>query len=677
MAETESTNIGMATEQSYHRIAEAAEKLLPLLLEDDRNKVGKTIKLLKSKVIPLMRHECPLLVAVTGGGSVGKSTVFNMLAGGKFSGVNSDAGYTKRTLAAIHPSVAKSEDRMSLLFEFFKKDEDTADEDAIPVLLKSPNEMLEPGKTLYVESDNIPEQMAVLDTPDFDTGDKNAFANRDAAEKVLAVSDVLIYLFTNQTYNIKANTDFVRSAISNIGRRKVVLVYRCSVVIPEEKVVEHMHVVLRNLFPDSPDPRLEALGLYRIDESDAVARGDADPVLRPLPGCADIMDLINGLDIVEVRKDALQSQCAAIVKEMKNALDKASLSRYELIAYRDSVRFLTRFAVRSSLNNFPQQKLMERFASCWKAAQPGYVRAMHRVGKAIPVVAKSPIYAWKWLNKKINGKEDGSAPQSTTEEFEETFRNDFNDSLGKLCADLCQPILTVEVSSSLDGADDLRTAVKELAARREREYGYYTHGSSKVECSVSRPLVLAQELCEEVKRITDVDKDGLITDAVKIACSIKDVEEAIGVLVDEARRNMGRWEKIKECLWATTTTLPAMGAIAWIACTGNPVAGSGVSAWLAAYFGAGDALVVTATIPSSLKLDDANKKLLDEKLKTLCEAWLEKKCKPIYDLVDNNITSRCAGLCDDLLKATEAPFRRLQEAVKAIGEMCARKENPL
>ena len=110
-------NIEADAEQTLHRIAEAAEKLLPLLSEDEQRQVRGSVELLERKVIPLLNHECPLLVAVTGGGSVGKSTLFNMLAGGKFSGVKSRAGYTKRTLAAIHPSVAGSEDRMALLFE--------------------------------------------------------------------------------------------------------------------------------------------------------------------------------------------------------------------------------------------------------------------------------------------------------------------------------------------------------------------------------------------------------------------------------------------------------------------------------------------------------------------------------------------------------------------------------
>ena len=236
--------VTVEVEQVFPRIVEASKKLYPLFLDVKRHEFSKAIELLEHKVIPLLRHECPLLVAVTGGGSVGKSTLFNMLAGGKYSGVKSKAGYTRRTLAAIHPSVVCDKARMALLFDLFKKN-------ALPVPIKKSDEMLTPGAPLYVESPKITEQIAVLDTPDFDTGDKEDFENRAAAEEILASSDVLVYLFTNQTYNNKANTDFVRKAVSGIGRRKLVLVYRCSAAYPDEEVAEHMDEVLRNLFPDS------------------------------------------------------------------------------------------------------------------------------------------------------------------------------------------------------------------------------------------------------------------------------------------------------------------------------------------------------------------------------------------------------------------------------------------
>ncbi|MBR2838870.1 MAG: 50S ribosome-binding GTPase [Kiritimatiellae bacterium] len=635
---------------------EAAEKLLPLFVEGERLKVQKTIELLRGKVLPLIRNECPLLVAVTGGGSVGKSTLFNLLAGGKFSGVKFKAGYTRRTLAAIHPSVANRNDRMELLFELFKKN-------AMPVPLKSPDEMLEPGDPLYVESGNIPERMAVLDTPDFDTGSREAFVNRDAAEEILAASDVLVYLFTNQTYNNKANTDFVRNAISGIGRRKVVLVYRCSAAYPDDEVVEHMDEVLRNLFPGAANPRSEALGLYRVDESDDVAMGVADPTIRPLSGGPDIMSLMAGLDISEVRKDNLRSRCEDIVREMAEALEKASVRRLELIAYRDSVRAVVSLAVLDGLRNFPQGPLMEQFIKCWRAAQPALVRVAHWGGRKISSGAK-------WLRNRLR-QTDGDVKQTAAEEYEKTFRSDFKDCVGKLRAKLNQPALSVEVSSKAEDATALRNAVRTLASQRPDRYGFFEHGREKVECSVSKPAALDGELDEALRRMSDPGKDEWIEQAVEIACLNRDLTGDIMALVDEARHNMSFWEKSKESLWAAAATLPPIAAVTWIVCTGEPVAGSGVLAQLSALFGMGDIYAVLA-VPASLGLDAANKSFLEKRLKSLYETWFERKRGPVYDLISENTTSRCTALCDNLLQATEAPLARLREAVDMA---CEGKEN--
>ena len=662
-------NIGADADQAFHRIAEAAEKLLPLLLEDEQKQVQNSTELLRRKVIPLIHHECPLLVAVTGGGSVGKSTLFNMLAGGKFSGVKSKAGYTRRTLAAIHPSVARSEDRMSLLFELFRKN-------AHPVPLKSPDEMLEPGDPLYVESNSISESMAVLDTPDFDTGSIDEFANRAAAEEILAASDVLVYLFTNQTYNNKANTDFVRNAISGIGRRKVVLVYRCSAAYPDEEVGEHMDEVLRNLFPDSPNPRSEALGLYRVDESDAVVKGTADPIIRPFADGMDIMSLINGLNIVDIRKDNLISQCEAIVREMKNALDKVSMRRSELVAYRDAVRVLCGHAVANGLAHFPQGLLMEKFIERWREAQPRAVRIAHgfgRVGRKVYDGVKDGI---KWVSGKFkSGVAHGGEMGSKT--FEETLRIDFEDCAGKLRAELNQPVLRVEVPLKNKDVDMLRDTVEKLASQREGEYGCSKDGKDMAVCTVSRPTALVGKVGDMLKDMTIAGDDGWIEEAVKISCRTQDVDKDIKVLVDEARKDMGFREKSKEHLWAVVATLPPIAAVTWTLCTYDPVVGTGAVAHIAALFGLND-LCATIAIPASLGLDAVHKAFLKNNLERLYNVWFSRKMGPIYNLIETNITSICTNPCDELLNKTAEPFNRLQEAIKAFDDIGAtKKENAL
>ena len=639
-------------EQAFTRIVEAAEKLLPLLIEEDKTKVRTAIDLSRRKVIPLLRHECPLLVAVTGGGSVGKSTLFNMLAGGRFSGVKSKAGYTRRTLAAIHPSVVSNTERMELLFDLFKKN-------AVPVSLKSPDEVLEPGDPLYVESEKLSERVAVLDTPDFDTGDKDGYANRDAAQEILAASDVLIYMFTNQTYNVKANTDFVREAISGIGRRKVVLVYRCSAAYPDEEVGEHMDEVLRNLFPASADPRSEALGLYRIDESDAVVKGDSNPTVRPFRGGPDILDLIMGLDIAEVRRENLHSQCDGIIGVMTEALEKVETSRRELVAYRDSVRVLASYAVLGGFKHFPKELLMEQFVRCWREAQPKWVKIPNWCGRKM-----SDLFGW--IREKVGAGSDRGR-QPSADEYAKKCRDDFKDCIGKLRAKLEQPTLSVEVSSATEETAMLRDAVIGLRRLDGVRYGYSETDKDKVQCTVSRPAVLLKDIEGVLQTATNASNDNWIDQAVSIACRIHDeeFESEVKNLVYVARRNMGFWEKSKEGMWAAVAVLPPVLAVTWVVCTRDPVVGPGLVAHLSAMFGLGDVCAVIP-IPASMGLDKANKDFLKKSLSGLYETWFEKKRGPIAKLIDDNLTSGCTRLCDNLLKTTEAPIARLREAVDMV-----------
>ena len=188
-------------------------------------------------------------------------------------------------------------------------------------------------------------------------------------------------------------SNLCRKAISGIGRRKVVLVYRCSAAYPDDEVAEHVDTVLHNLFPDSGNPRQEALGIYRMDESDAVVRGEADPAIRPLGEGPDMVGLITGLDIVETRRDSLRSQCEAIVAKTEDAIEAADVRRWELVAYRDSVRALASHAVLGGLKNFPQGLLMEKFAECWRASQPLLVPDKARA------FAEASRKGWEWAHK--------------------------------------------------------------------------------------------------------------------------------------------------------------------------------------------------------------------------------------------------------------------------------------
>lgn len=649
--------ISEGTEQAYNRIVEAAERLSPLFLGEERKNVQGAVESLKRKILPLIRKECPLLVAVAGGGSVGKSTLFNYLAGGAFSGVKSRAGYTRRTLAAINPAVAANEDRMAVLFELFRKN-------AKPTMWESPDQVLQPGDPLYVTSDRISERYVVLDTPDFDTGTREEFANRESAEEILAASDVLVYLFTNQTYNNKANSDFVRNAVAGVGRRKVVLVYRCSVAFAEEEVEDHMGVVLRNLFPDSADPRSEALGLYRMDESDGVVRGEAPPNIRAVAGGQGFKQLLEGLDVAEVRKDTLRTLRHDVMEVMRGAVEKASVRRDEIVVYRDAVRTLASISVRNSLNQFPQAELMQEFVKYWRAAQPTWVRMVHWGGRTLSSGVKK--IRDKLLSR--SGKPDTPTPKS----YAETFRGDFVDCMDKLRSRLQQPRLDFEVSLSRENTRDFANAIRRLHGIDCDRYGFCERGKCMAECSIARPTALKDAIEAKLGEIRVSSEDEWVMQAVEAAsCNnllVKDMQE----LVAQARRRMTAGDKIKEGAFAVVSALPAIGTVTWIAMTADPVVGTGVMASLNALFGIGDACVGLVLAPAtSLGIDAANRRYIKQVLEDLYKTWFVAKCGPIHALVDEHLTSCCTRLCDGVLGETEAPLDRLRDAVETA---CAGEE---
>ena len=201
----------------------AISKSLP---EQERKKCDSIISQLNRSVIPQLEADCPLLIAVTGGGSTGKSTLFNALAGQKVSAANPRAGFTRRMVAAIHPKVVADERKMALLFERFRAN-------ARPRKLEAADEALQPGDPVYVECPDVPEHLVLIDTPDFDVGTRERFTNRASAKEILDVADAILYIATNATYNNKANTDFVRDILSEVGLRKVALLYRFSPVFDD------------------------------------------------------------------------------------------------------------------------------------------------------------------------------------------------------------------------------------------------------------------------------------------------------------------------------------------------------------------------------------------------------------------------------------------------------------
>ena len=147
---------------------------------------------LNTKVIPELKTSgnLPIFVGVQGGANVGKSTVFNALAGKILSPSILLASATKHPLVFVHEKWRDS---------FFPESPFTSMECQE---LQDPKDLtIQPERTdlLYFKFHEDPqlEPYALIDSPDFDSA---LLSNLEVARKITALSDVTFFITTSQKY---------------------------------------------------------------------------------------------------------------------------------------------------------------------------------------------------------------------------------------------------------------------------------------------------------------------------------------------------------------------------------------------------------------------------------------------------------------------------------------------
>jgi hypothetical protein len=186
----------------------------------------------------------PMVAAICGGGSSGKSTLFNSLVGEHFAPTGGAAGLNRRVLFSIPAARAEQANLLTDLARPFKSElQPQQDSEQLTV----------PGEPLYVLNQSPLNNLVILDTPDFDTGAKGAYTNREVTRMALEASDILIYVFTNSNYNNRDNTDFIAQMLTGIGMRKCFLVYRVYPSFTQTEVLDHAMTVAKGIYGDRAD----------------------------------------------------------------------------------------------------------------------------------------------------------------------------------------------------------------------------------------------------------------------------------------------------------------------------------------------------------------------------------------------------------------------------------------
>jgi hypothetical protein len=626
--------------------------------------IGFWNDIVDAKLLSRLAPDFPIVAAICGGGSSGKSTLFNSLVGEHISPTGGTAGLNRRVLFSIPARRAGQTELLVDLARPFKE---------VPELLNDKEELTYPGKPLYFANHSALNSMVILDTPDFDTGAEGAYTNREVTRMALEASDILIYIFTNSNYNNRDNTDFIAQMLTGIGKRKCFLVYRVYPSYTEQEVLEHAAKVAEGIYGKSADQYL--LGVYRTDEDNIVAAGERFMEIKPVdlkePA---FLQTLQSIDAPAIRLELFSSILKDVVQRAENIRNRSEVALDELRLYLDTFQIAQNQSVRGALKNFPINRLMRRFARVWAATDPTHVKIMRRTGSVIEFPVKMLLGAAAWAKDQMSLEKTDT---SSANEYAQKVDEDLVTAVTGMHNHTVSPQLAVSSSAKDPFARRMIDAVDIIRARKNLAKGKNPRTEPSGDGLTLSFLVDAHpvvHLEQELMRARDFKSvlQSVLAEKETILGISQDMEADLKKLADEFRSNMGLWRKINQTFWAFLNVLPATVAVTYVLSTGDPVGGAGIKVKLAGLFGVKDLYALFA-IPFTTGLKKADRQHIEEMLQVILQTWLKDKSKIVQDLFEKNITGgiiRCAhqhiadadhlinNINDSLLTCTEGDAKK-------------------
>ncbi len=534
---------------------------------------------------------------------------------------------------------------MEMLFERFRAN-------SKPRVLLKPEEVLEPGDPVYVECKSVPEHIVLVDTPDFDTGTKEGFTNREAAREILDVADVVLYVATNTTYNIKSATDFVRSVLSEIGVRKVALLYRFSSVYGDDMVREHMEVALSNLYPDEQTAKEACIGIWRIDESNEVAAGRRDPEIRPIKGGVPLVDVLSSLDPTKTRTDVMRGEIDDSLLHAAAWVQNSVIESLKYVAYRDSLKFLTSVACKNSLELAPQREILKLFAEEWEKAQPWVVRNGHWLSRTVRRTAKKVVGAFR---------KDEASSNSEKQEFAKSFRCKFLENAQKLKTDRDAHYVCFEFPKKNSDMQHMVEALRTIGQKFPDDYSLADKDPKRKDgdcaAKVSRPAALDGDN-DNGRSVSELLED-MSSKAAKFVGEMESLRSDVRKLVLSFRANMTRWHSFKEWFSASLDTIAFGVGVTYVVVTGDAFNGG----TLMSMFGWNDLVAIPALstyIATKVKID---KNIVEKQMSRLFTTWAMEKADKIRSILEDGITGGDIAACDNKVKQLNGALCGLKTAL--------------
>ena len=157
-------------------------------------------ELIRQKLVPQLTDDAYLVVAVVGGTNIGKSVIFNHIAGTRASATSPLASGTRHPTLIVRGEFVDTHD-LAEIFPGFELQPWTQAEDALSTDDRH--------QLFWRVNASTPDNLLVLDTPDIDS---DARINWERADQIRRSADVLIAVLTQQKYNDAAVKEFFRKA---------------------------------------------------------------------------------------------------------------------------------------------------------------------------------------------------------------------------------------------------------------------------------------------------------------------------------------------------------------------------------------------------------------------------------------------------------------------------------
>ncbi len=365
---------------------------------------------LSRKLIPQLAGQPFIVAAVVGGTNIGKSVIFNHLAGSRVSATSPLASGTRHPVCLVPVDFEKQHD-LAAIFEGFKLVAWTEADAALENVVED--------RLFWKSSAVLPPNLLVLDTPDIDS---DAEINWLRADRLRHCADVLVAVLTQQKYNDAAVKRFFRNAA---GEDKAVIAVFNQCLLPDDEEFWPLWLetfsratgIVPDLLYLAPNDRQKAEE-NRLPFYERLWRPE-----QPRPaGTAEMAPHNLARDLSEMRFSEIK------LRTLRGAFGQMLLPKAGVRAYLEEIRLrsaafedaagLLSMQALARVDNWPSPPvglLVSHIRQWWRTHRRGWTKTIH---DAYGSLGEGLLWPFRWAGRKIAG-----APPDPRDAYRDAERN--------------------------------------------------------------------------------------------------------------------------------------------------------------------------------------------------------------------------------------------------------------